>query len=132
MGARPYDPSTGRFLAVDPIPGGSLNNYDYAGQDPINNYDLSGKIFCDSEHNCRQILNYYLTAAQIIAEGPRWGRSAWWGRFANWLRPKLDATCAVGGLGSLLSWKKGAKARYLFAFCAGYGFGRWLGGVIKH
>jgi RHS repeat-associated protein len=42
MGARPYDPNTGRFLAVDPIPGGSLNNYDYAGQDPVNNYDLNG------------------------------------------------------------------------------------------
>lgn len=44
MGARPYDPSTGRFLGVDPVPGGSLNNYDYAGEDPINNYDLSGSM----------------------------------------------------------------------------------------
>jgi RHS repeat-associated protein len=42
MGARPYDPTLGRFLAVDPIDGGSLNNYDYAGQDPINKYDLDG------------------------------------------------------------------------------------------
>jgi RHS repeat-associated protein len=42
MGARPFDPGTGRFLAVDPVPGGSLNNYDYAGQDPTNDYDLSG------------------------------------------------------------------------------------------
>jgi RHS repeat-associated protein len=42
MGARPYDPALGRFLAVDPIEGGSANSYDYAGQDPINNYDLEG------------------------------------------------------------------------------------------
>ena len=49
MGARPYDPTTGRFLAVDPIDGGSLNNYDYAGQDPINCYDLSGSFIIKRE-----------------------------------------------------------------------------------
>jgi hypothetical protein len=43
MGARPYDPALGRFLEVDPVPGGSLNNYDYAGQDPVNGYDLDGR-----------------------------------------------------------------------------------------
>jgi hypothetical protein len=42
MGARPYDPTTGRFLSVDPIDGGSLNNYDYAGQDAVDDYDLDG------------------------------------------------------------------------------------------
>jgi RHS repeat-associated protein len=46
MGARPYDPATGRFLAIDPIDGGSLNNYDYAGQDPVNGYDLDGLSKC--------------------------------------------------------------------------------------
>lgn len=46
MGARPYDPALGRFLATDPIEGGSLNNYDYAGQDPINGYDLTGTRAC--------------------------------------------------------------------------------------
>jgi hypothetical protein len=45
MGARPYDPALGRFLAVDPVDGGSLNNYDYAAQDPINAYDLTGQSF---------------------------------------------------------------------------------------
>ncbi len=47
MGARPYDPSIGRFLAVDPIDGGSLNNYDYAAQDPMDEYDLTGRsLWC--------------------------------------------------------------------------------------
>lgn len=43
MGARLYDPAAGRFLQTDPIPGGSANDYDYANQDPINQYDLSGE-----------------------------------------------------------------------------------------
>ena len=42
MGARPYDPSLGRFLAPDPVEGGSANAYDYANQDPINTFDYDG------------------------------------------------------------------------------------------
>ncbi len=44
MGVRLYSPNIGRFLEVDPVPGGSANAYDYASQDPINNVDLSGQI----------------------------------------------------------------------------------------
>jgi RHS repeat-associated protein len=46
MGARPYAPQLGRFLAVDPIEAGSANPYDYAWQDPINNADPSGLAGC--------------------------------------------------------------------------------------
>ena len=42
MGARSYIPQLGRFLTPDPILGGSDNAYDYAGQDPINGFDLTG------------------------------------------------------------------------------------------
>jgi RHS repeat-associated protein len=42
MGARVYAPQLGRFLQIDPIPGGSANNYDYGNQDPVNYQDLSG------------------------------------------------------------------------------------------
>ncbi|MGB4768248.1 MAG: RHS repeat-associated core domain-containing protein [Candidatus Saccharimonas sp.] len=43
MGARVYIPELGRFLQVDPIEGGTLNNYVYA-QDPVNQKDLDGKF----------------------------------------------------------------------------------------
>ena len=66
MGARPYDPTTGRFIAIDPIDGGSLNNYDYAGQDPINGYDFNG--------TCVDGLNWACEAAQ----------SAWHGLQGAW------------------------------------------------
>jgi RHS repeat-associated protein len=44
MGVRSYLPSLGRFLQVDPVVGGSANDYDYAKQDPINQFDLDGNV----------------------------------------------------------------------------------------
>jgi len=44
MGVRPYDIAVGRFLSRDPAEGGSLNAYDYAGQDPVNDFDLDGNM----------------------------------------------------------------------------------------
>jgi RHS repeat-associated protein len=43
MGARAYVPGLGRFMQVDPMPGGSCNDYDYTCQDPINGNDLTGQ-----------------------------------------------------------------------------------------
>ncbi|WP_406129525.1 RHS repeat-associated core domain-containing protein [Streptomyces sp. NBC_00989] len=43
MGVRLYDPTTGRFLSVDPVPGGNANAYEYCNGDPLNRYDLDGK-----------------------------------------------------------------------------------------
>ena len=59
MGARPYDPSLGRFLSVDPVQGGSLNDYDYAGQDPVSRYDLDG--------TCNKAAWYGFTCSAVAA-----------------------------------------------------------------
>jgi RHS repeat-associated protein len=45
MGVRSYVPAMGRFLSTDPIRGGSANAYEYAGGDPINNFDLTGECY---------------------------------------------------------------------------------------
>jgi RHS repeat-associated protein len=44
MGARMYVPGLGRFLEVAPVEGGSANDYDYVAGDPVNTYDLDGRI----------------------------------------------------------------------------------------
>jgi len=46
MGARPYAPTLGRFLSVDPIEGGCANAYVYVRGDPLNQSDLSGQFDC--------------------------------------------------------------------------------------
>ena len=44
MGVRLYNPTTGRFLSVDPVYGGSADDYDYCIADPINCTDLDGRV----------------------------------------------------------------------------------------
>ncbi|MCW2573593.1 MAG: repeat-containing protein [Frankiales bacterium] len=44
MRVRLYDPPLGRFLEVDPVEGGSCNDYDYVCSDPVNGYDLDGTM----------------------------------------------------------------------------------------
>ncbi|MFJ8476182.1 ricin-type beta-trefoil lectin domain protein [Kitasatospora sp. NPDC094011] len=42
MGSRLYSPALGRFLQIDPVPGGNANAYDYCTGDPVNCTDLDG------------------------------------------------------------------------------------------
>ncbi|MFI5548036.1 polymorphic toxin-type HINT domain-containing protein [Streptomyces sp. NPDC051815] len=57
LGAREYDPTTGRFISPDPIidPGDpqQWNAYAYSNNDPINKSDATGlKVFCDNSSPC--------------------------------------------------------------------------------
>lgn len=51
MGARQFAPGLGRFMEVDPIDGGSANDYDYTNADPLNQTDLSGEVSCTARHS---------------------------------------------------------------------------------
>ncbi|MFJ2872843.1 RHS repeat-associated core domain-containing protein [Streptomyces sp. NPDC087298] len=44
MGVRLYNAQTGRFLSVDPVPGGNANAYDYCYGEPLNCVDLDGRF----------------------------------------------------------------------------------------
>lgn len=56
LGARQYDPVTGRFLTVDPIletgDHRQMNGYSYAADNPVNRSDPSGLTSCDITGNC--------------------------------------------------------------------------------
>jgi RHS repeat-associated protein len=65
MGARSYIPSLGRFLQVDPVDGGSANPYDYANQDPFNQFDLDG--LCSAKESHKWTLHAAISPACWVA-----------------------------------------------------------------
>jgi len=68
MGARAYDPATGRFDQVDPIYAGSANAYDYAFQNPLTNYDLTGQAHWQWRHlPWDVVLRLWLNIPETIA-----------------------------------------------------------------
>ena len=83
MGVRLYNPATGRFLSVDPIPGGNANAYVYP-PDPIDFMDPTGASQNAADRSGRQ-------KCKCTSQNSWWlpygiGRAAWgsWGTDANW------------------------------------------------
>jgi RHS repeat-associated protein len=104
MGHRLYDPRIGRFLQVDPIAGGSCNDYDYVCADPINETDLDGLCLFGKNRNgsCR---------------GSRWvrGTAAWAAGGVS--DTAFFAACSVRRPTSIASCRWAGRA-------VGYGVGR--------
>ncbi|WP_167402566.1 DNRLRE domain-containing protein [Micromonospora viridifaciens] len=72
MGVRLYNTTTGRFLQVDPVPGGSCNAYEYTCADPANKFDIDGKKWCsDWRWICRKHRKVK-RFARNVAFGLRW------------------------------------------------------------
>ncbi|WP_461083852.1 polymorphic toxin-type HINT domain-containing protein [Streptomyces deserti] len=80
MGVRQYNPTTGRFLSIDPEYGGNANPYEYCTADPVNCFDLDGKwgfkkFFKRAKRWAwRNKWNIALTAAGFV---PGLGAAAW-------------------------------------------------------
>jgi RHS repeat-associated protein len=99
MGVRSYVPAMGRFISVDPVPGGSANAYDYANADPVTGFDLAGT----SPYN------------EACLPGFAGCKCKMWAKFTRAGRGRLTLTtvrkCNVAGgitLGGLASgWGKG-------------------------
>ncbi|MGV9365934.1 PA14 domain-containing protein, partial [Amycolatopsis sp. NPDC003731] len=91
MGARPYSPLLGRFLSVDPVEGGSANDYDYVAGDPINAMDLDGGSWFSS------IVSVVTKVAEV----------------ASWIPGPIGTIASgVAAAGNAIQGNWGAAARY--------------------
>jgi RHS repeat-associated protein len=131
MGVRLYSPALGRFLQVDPVPGGNATAYDYCAGDPVNCTDLDGNwgwsSFKKALHAVATVASYasmipgpigtiagVVSAVAYVATGD-WKEAAW---------AIAGAAAAVVGAGAAVKAAKVAVAAVRAASRAER-FGAW-------
>ena len=94
MGARQYSPLLGRFLEVDPVEGGSANDYDYTDADPVNQSDLTGECLFGRRKGggCKGGVRVVANSVNAVKRGTKAHHAARWAR-GRWNR---DTTSAGG------------------------------------
>jgi RHS repeat-associated protein len=104
MGARLYAPALGRFLQVDPVPGGSATRYDYASQDPVNSFDIDGRRCFGPAWTCNPygaVTHKLKQAAKSTAKAT--GRAAKWAGKQAWSATKWSGSHMYGCVKNLFA-----------------------------
>ncbi|MEU0092051.1 DNRLRE domain-containing protein [Kribbella sp. NPDC006257] len=116
MGVRLYNPTTGRFLQVDPVPGAGCNAYEYTCADPVDKVDLDGKWPCWSKKCLLKAAAKKLKALKKRIKKNKYVRWVW----RKVVKNKYVRACAKGAGLSMLRKSFWAKFRRL-----PYKVGRW-------
>jgi RHS repeat-associated protein len=78
MGARHYDPTAGRFTSADPLGhAGSMDLYSFAGGDPVNFFDPSGRFGKMINDQYQGLVDNYNNAQQIAQSEGTYADSNW-------------------------------------------------------
>ncbi|MEU7587300.1 RHS repeat-associated core domain-containing protein [Micromonospora sp. NPDC049230] len=121
MGVRLYNPTTGRFLQVDPVYGGSANPYEYCGADPVNCIDLDGKraeCGCSSDSGWKRPVKKWIQ--RVLSGAKRLNN-----KFTNWQARTAARGFLNGARGIRSGWSAAGKKLWSSKF-----FGvrsRWFG-----
>ncbi|WP_256223762.1 DNRLRE domain-containing protein [Streptomyces sp. ok210] len=125
MGVRLYDPSTGRFLSIDPVYRGNENAYGYP-TDPVNRFDLDGRkvikkynktgVTCGywsctlklSRYRSNQLIDLINGGGKAGAIG---GSIGTWVKSASWAKTTLVGAL-IYAAGDWVAWYLGYVLKY--------------------